>query len=212
MAVSFGGFWAHGVTQNSEANMNQCLIGWGTEAEIGALNVATYKGCALYATDTKQEWFSDGSNWLPMALAINKAQTIYGVQTFDSKPVLPATTPTGNEAASAAFVNTKTGAYTELAGGQNHVNANFSTWQDWDLSAVVAAGTKFVEVVIKGVAAGGVSAGVRKNGSALSRLVSPTGTGNTSITMTVAVDASYIIETYNNDIANVHFDVIGYWS
>jgi hypothetical protein len=107
MAVSFGGFWAHGVTQNSEANMNQCLIGWGTAAEIGALNAATYAGCALFATDTQQAYYSNGSAWVAMAPGLNVTETINGVKTFGSIPELPASNPTtDNQAARKAYVDT----------------------------------------------------------------------------------------------------------
>ena len=40
------------------------------------------------------------------AVALTGAQEVAGVKTFTSFPVLPATTPTGNQAASAAFVET----------------------------------------------------------------------------------------------------------
>lgn len=93
MAVSFGGFWTADL-EGTVARMNQCLIGWGTAAEIGALNAATYAGCALFATDTQQVYYSNGSAWAVMAPGLNVAETINGVKTFGSIPVLPASDPT----------------------------------------------------------------------------------------------------------------------
>lgn len=61
------------------------------------------------------------------AVGLAGNETIAGVKTFSSKPVLPATTPTGNEAASASFVESQ---FASTAGQKNVIkNGSFAVNQ-----------------------------------------------------------------------------------
>ena len=93
-------------------------------------------------------------------------------------------------------------------GGQ----ANFNTWEDWDLSATIPAGAKYAEIVFRSASAS-LKAGVRKNGSSVDRTIEhSTGTSMEVYHMTVEVDANRIIERYSQtDPANWKFTVVGYW-
>jgi len=106
--------------------------------------------------------------------------------------------------------------FTELAGGEAHQVNTINTWEDWDLSAIVPAGTKAVLVEIYLKFSSNQVCGVRKNGSALDR---KRGTGTPS-DISVAyrhilteVDANRIIEVYSSLAdANLTFSILGYWS
>ena len=59
--------------------------------------------------------------------------------------------------------------FTELAGIENHLAAGAGAWEDWDLSAIVPAGTVSVLVLVFKSGVGSKKAGARKNGTALDR-------------------------------------------
>jgi len=99
--------------------------------------------------------------------------------------------------------------FTELVGGEVHVVVGASTWEDWDLSAIIGAGAKSALVEIRQFYPGS-RVGVRKNGSALVRY--RVGTVGTGVILT-EVDANRIIELYVADLGNRgNFSILGYWS
>ena len=106
--------------------------------------------------------------------------------------------------------------FTELAGQENKQVAVINTWEDWDLSAIVPAGTKAVLVEIRLIFSANQVSGVRKNGSALNRLQSTSTPSTTVISfrdILTEVDANRTIEIYGS-LASVylHFSILGYWS
>jgi len=106
--------------------------------------------------------------------------------------------------------------FTELAGGENH-NTSSGTWEDWDVSTIVPAGTKSVLVGIGREQLGAqTTVGVRKNGTALERkntVGAGVGTEKWCFCCLTEVDASRIIELYNGANDNyTWFNILGYWS
>ncbi len=98
MAISVDGFWTADL-EGTVARMNATLLITGTAAEIAAASASTYKRCMAWATDEQKLYYSTGSAWVAVAPGLNIAQTINGVQTFGSIPILPASDPTNaNEA------------------------------------------------------------------------------------------------------------------
>jgi len=120
-------------------------------------------------------------------------------------------------------VDVSTGAlvYTPLIGTDNHPHpGGAGTWQDWDISAIVPVGTRYVEVSIgSNNSALTINAGVRANGSGLARfntiaITAVGATGNWSMSVTTDMDAARIIEIYADTVnfGTVNFCVLGYWS
>jgi len=109
--------------------------------------------------------------------------------------------------------------YVELAGAENKKTTGDSAWEDWDISAIIPAGTIAVEVGLgNDVGAPGSSQmGVRTNGSALDRWMyvpSPAQAINLPITtVQVTPDASRIIEIWaaNHTANGCSFHILGYW-
>ena len=107
--------------------------------------------------------------------------------------------------------------FTELVGGQDrHVGAA-ATWTDWDISAIVPAGTKSVIVAMVNIDTVNVkSAGARKNGSALDRrgtLPLTAGAAESwDFSLLTECDANRVIEIYAQTDASIHFNILGYWS
>ncbi len=93
MAFEWTGFWEHGITQNSEANMNYSLMGVGLKSEFPAAST-DFQGATAWASDEQKLYYCTGAAWVAVAPGLNIAQTINGVQTFGSIPVLPAADPT----------------------------------------------------------------------------------------------------------------------
>lgn len=109
--------------------------------------------------------------------------------------------------------------FTELAEGEEHDVAAEDTWEDWDLSAIIAAGSKAVLIDI--LYSHDVWGGARKNGSALDRQLLPDNNSATALTqesvknlmLLTECDASRVIEVYcGHTIGRVKFSVLGYWS
>ena len=98
MAISVDGFWTADL-EGTVGRMNATLLITGTAAEIAAADAATYKRCLAWATDEQKLYYSTGSAWTAVAPGLNIAQTIAGVQTFSSIPVLPASDPTSDNQA-----------------------------------------------------------------------------------------------------------------
>jgi len=100
------GFYAAEV-ELTVANLNACLLGWGPKADFPAA-AAGNKGRMAWATDEALFYYSDGSAWVALPFLNTLPQTIAGVKTFSSIPVLPASDPTtDNQAARKAYVDTK---------------------------------------------------------------------------------------------------------
>ena len=106
--------------------------------------------------------------------------------------------------------------FTELAGAENHQVTNTNTWEDWNLSAIVPAGTKAVLVEIYLQFSSNQVSGARKNGSALARYQS-TGTPSATVVsfrnLVTEVDDNRIIEVYGSVASsNLSFSILGYWA
>lgn len=119
---------------------------------------------------------------------------------------------------SAAWVTltpTKT-TFTELAGGQSHAVSSADTWEDYDISAIVPAGTTCVLVAIKGNSQGLSDAGVRKNGTALNRkfdLAKFQAAATDWVFILTEVDANRVIECFSEtNVTFAYFNIVGYWS
>ena len=122
------------------------------------------------------------------------------------------------EKATAADVNAALNRFFELAGGEAHAVTAASTWENYDISGIVPAGTRTVEVLIQSRDGGSVNVGARENGTALVRYFAIAGTdGTANITppvavITVNVDASRIIDIYDSSATKLSdFSIIGYW-
>jgi len=101
--------------------------------------------------------------------------------------------------------------YTELAGAETGVSV-VGSWEDWDLSAIVPAGTKYVLIYVRNNYTGALSHGVRKNGSALNRRIYLGAT--CGATLLTECDVNRVVERYNAGTSTGHayFSVWGYWS
>lgn len=89
--------------------------------------------------------------------------------------------------------------------------ASTTNWEDWDISALVPAGTIAVEVqMYNGENNSNLGMGARKNGSSVDRQEGILAYGRTY--MTVEVGADRIIEIYTSDKDNTGFRLTGYWS
>ena len=100
--------------------------------------------------------------------------------------------------------------YTEIAPSSHSPSAD-STWEDWDLSAIIGAGALAVEIVIA-TASTEQARGVRKNGSALLRYMAAEN-DHKWLTAHCECDANRVIEIYGNTEGSTDsFKVIGYWS
>lgn len=106
--------------------------------------------------------------------------------------------------------------FSELVGGGSHNTAGFGAWEDWDLSAIVPAGTAAVLVKMYHFVTGDAfsTKGARNNGSGLSRLIEPLDK-STQFLLTPC-DGSRIIEIYDNGDGGVpgittNFTIFGYW-
>lgn len=101
--------------------------------------------------------------------------------------------------------------FTELSGKQRYAAVGVA-WEDWDISALVPVGTKYVEVLIFNRNAGTFYHGVRANGSVLDRTQQGC-TGYNSVSVTTPVDANRIIEVIcDTNVLYAWFGILGYWS
>ncbi len=99
--------------------------------------------------------------------------------------------------------------FVELVGGEKITRAA-TAWTDWDLSAIVPAGTLAVLVALE-TNAGAGNRGCRKNGSALNRWVTQDAASEGQWTMVCEVDDNRIIEVYPNHAVGDNFSILGYW-
>jgi hypothetical protein len=87
------------------------------------------------------------------------------------------------------------------------------TWEDWDVSAKVPAGTKSVLVYMRNNDTDTKNLGVRKNGSSSNRIFQILANGN-NLTILCEVDDNLILERYTNttNASDSDFRIIGYFS
>ncbi len=104
--------------------------------------------------------------------------------------------------------------FTELNGNDTSAQLAFaSTWEDYDLSAIIGAGAVAVLIAIR-VMASSENVGVRKNGTALNRInnvVSDAASPYWGFSIIAECDVNRIIEIYSTEVAT-RFSVLGYWS
>jgi hypothetical protein len=105
--------------------------------------------------------------------------------------------------------------FTELAGGQDKAVSTASTWEDWDLSAIVPSGAVSV-LVAWGASTQRYTVGARKNGSAASRTaltpdIAAASLNGWVVTVLTECDANRIIEIYSSN-TGVLFNILGYWA
>jgi hypothetical protein len=99
--------------------------------------------------------------------------------------------------------------FTELAGFEAKKPSVAGVWEDWDLSAIIGAGAKLVQIDM--LASGGTTFGARKNGSALVR--SRNVVAGESLHWLVECDANRVIELYYGNLAYLGgTNIMGYWS
>jgi len=99
--------------------------------------------------------------------------------------------------------------YTELAGTTQVALA--AAWTDWDLSAAVPAGAKFVEILLSNNQIQANSLGGRNNGSAVNRVFDFGGVLEKT-TLTVPCDTNRIIEVAKTQAGGAAAYLMGYWS
>ena len=106
--------------------------------------------------------------------------------------------------------------FTDLAGGEDQSISNVS-WTDWDISAIVPTGTAFVLIGLEwnSTNRGTFTIGVRKNGTALSRVVEVGGVAIDvygTVSVVTEVDTNRVVEVYISSTAKVaKASVLGYW-
>jgi hypothetical protein len=89
----------------SQDNMNYSMLGIGPKADFPAAD-ARFKKALAWASDEQKLYYCTGAAWTAIAPGLNIAQTIAGVQTFGSIPVLPASDPTtDNQATRKSYVD-----------------------------------------------------------------------------------------------------------
>jgi hypothetical protein len=104
MAFSWTGFWAAGLEGTAD-RMNYCLLGVGLKSEFPVAST-DFQGSLAWASDEEKLYYCTGTAWTAVAPGLNVAETIGGVKTFSSIPVLPASDPTAdNEATRKSYVD-----------------------------------------------------------------------------------------------------------
>ena len=84
------------------------------------------------------------------------------------------------------------------------------SWEDWDISALVPVGTRYVDVQVLNTASSTQNAGVRENGSSVVRYQA--GKNYAIAPFKVAVGSSLTIEIYAQDNAGQYFYITGYYT
>jgi len=106
--------------------------------------------------------------------------------------------------------------FTEYYAQDSHTVSTASTWEDWDLSAIVGAGAIAVLVSIEAHTNSQMAVGARKNGAADARysyVASPfASTWITCCNLLTECDANRIIEIFAASTSDVRFQIRGYWS
>ena len=104
--------------------------------------------------------------------------------------------------------------FVELIGTEAHATTT-DNWEDWDISGIVPAGTKYVLVLMFILDNAARTFGARKNGSGLERKI----TVNMGLGLVEAMvwptecDSNRVIEIIDASATNpVDFGILGYWS
>lgn len=101
--------------------------------------------------------------------------------------------------------------FTELAGGEDKAVAVIDTWEDWDLSAIIGAGSKVVLLEIENWnTTTDLMSGARKKGSALVRIDNERRSSHR--VLPTECDADRVIQIYAESDTAIVFCVAGYWS
>lgn len=102
------------------------------------------------------------------------------------------------------------GQFTEAYGTQTSA-AGADAWEDWDVSAIVGINEAVVFLVLSEIAAAGVTAGVRTNGSTSERLFSLA--ANEDLLLVALTDALGVLERRCNTAANrAGFRIVGWFT
>lgn len=102
--------------------------------------------------------------------------------------------------------------YVEIAPPAVSNPSSAATWEDWNISAYVPDGTKYVEILIIHVSTSQCTLGVRKNGSAITRSLLSQSIAGDSYHMTTEPDANRVVERYVSGVSSrAKFTVVGYW-
>lgn len=97
----------------------------------------------------------------------------------------------------------------ELDGSHAHQVSAASSWEDWDISAIIPEGVTRVLMRLSMAAPAGCTAGLRENGSAAARSFTYQGY---AFSLESKVDAARIIECYDSTAGHaVLFALWGYW-
>ena len=100
--------------------------------------------------------------------------------------------------------------FIDIIGGADHQATGADTWEDWDISALVPAGTIAAQISVRNASGTARVVGMRKNGSALTRSINLYNTGDR--TWTTEVDANRVLEIYvATAVAGFYFNALGYW-
>jgi len=104
--------------------------------------------------------------------------------------------------------------FTELDSAVHNASGAINTWEDWDVSGLVPAGTVAVLVGIYNIDVNALlTGGARKNGTALTRYF-PVGWASHAVQTHILTecDANRIIDIYASNLGAVGFFILGYWS
>ena len=100
--------------------------------------------------------------------------------------------------------------FTELAGGENYQVTASTTWEDWDIAAIVPAGTQEVLLGILNNTNVSHIYGGRQDGSALVRYFSIGSYGYATLRTKLL---ARVLELYDGDVSRYgDFNILGYWS
>ena len=100
--------------------------------------------------------------------------------------------------------------FTELAGGEDKAVAVIDTWEDWDLSAIIGAGSKVVLLEIQNWnTATDYMTGARNKGSALDRIDNQRRSSHRLLS--TECDSDRVLQIYAEH-TEVIFCVAGYWN
>ena len=157
-------------------------------------------------------WDNTAGKWVNISYA-NLLASIQGDTSLDELADVNAPAPADNDVLywndGASEWQAKAVSPTEfhdLAISAAHDPTANGVWEDWDLSAIIPAGSKGAQIV--GIA-WNQTIGARKKGSGLDRKFNP-GPGVSFLFLT-EVDANRKVEIYSSGAADTAFRVIGYW-
>lgn len=87
-----------------------------------------------------------------------------------------------------------------------------NTWEDWDLSALIPAGAKYVDILSRTNTSSIHTVGVRKNGSSIVRSLATDSYDGIPYPWLTELDENRVVERYVSGASNrSRFTVLGYW-